>query len=395
MADLLKRNTVIGVEEEVTEGTYVAPAAATSFVQPLVDGFEQSGTRELIERDVLTGSIGKVSPLAGERGVTGSLPVEMRGSGTEGEKPDFDKLLEGALGQSRQIAAQVTTKTGNGVSQLEIQDADIGDFAVGDGLVILESGAHHICVVTAVDPTGGTANITILPAASGAFSDNVVISKTTTYFPANADHPSLSLSYYLGNGKNQRATGAKINSMSLDGFTVGQVASWNFGFEGLKSDEVNEAAPFTPTYDSETPPLILSACVYQDGTQVDVNNFAFSLTNTVSFKRSTCSADGKLSSLISQREVSGSFDPFMGDSETTQFDNFDNNTAYSLFASAYNPSSTAGEVDLGSVVTIYLPNVITTEKPAGDIDELFVHNVSFSANRGESGSSDEIFVSVI
>lgn len=391
---ILKNNSIVGIAEESTEGTYVAPPDALSFIQPLEDGFEMSPSKDLIERAILSGSIGDPRPRVGMKGVTATLPCEYRASGVEGGKPDFDLLLKSALGNSRQITTQTTTKTGNGTSQLEIEDADIGDFTVGDSIVILEATDYTVHVVTAVDPTGGAANITYLPARSGAPADNVVISKTTTYYPANEDHVPLSLSYYWGNEIRQTGVGCKVTSLSIDSFTTGAVASYNFGLEGLDFDEIDGAAPFTPTYDSGLPPLILQACVYQDGAQLQLNEFSFSLENTISFLTSTCSASGKIKSRVTNRAITGTINPYKDDTSVDQHTKFNENQPYSLFVQAFNPDATNG-VTLGSVVTLWLPSVISTEKTVGDVDGTLVDTISYKADRGESGDTDEVFIGMI
>ena len=73
MALTVKDNTVYGVEIEVTEGTYVAPDAATKFVQTLSDGTELNPSKELLERQIFNGSIGKTTPRTGTRTVSGSM----------------------------------------------------------------------------------------------------------------------------------------------------------------------------------------------------------------------------------------------------------------------------------------------------------------------------------
>jgi len=253
---VVRNTTVIGLMEEVTEGTYLAPAAATNYVQPLADGFELAPSKELIERNILTSSIGKVSPRVGQKSVSASLPVEYRASGIEGGQTDFDLLLKGALGARHDVTTQTTSKAAVHTSTLiQIEDADISKFAVGDALVILETGAHHVCAVASRVTTPGSASITVTPAkASGIFTSAVAISKSTTYYPANSGHPALSLSYYWGNTIREAAVGCKVTQLSVDNFTTGQIATFNFALEGLSFSEVDGAAPHTPTFDSGSSP---------------------------------------------------------------------------------------------------------------------------------------------
>lgn len=396
---ITKNTTIIGVEVEVTEGTYIAPQAATSYVAPLEDGFELSPSKELVERNILTSSISNPTPRTGLESVTVQIPVEYRGGGVEGTEPDFDPLLKGALGNRRQIAAQNTTKaSGNTGSVLQIEDADIADYSVGDMVVILEAGAFHPCFITAKTSGAGTATITVAPAkASGSFSNSVVISKSTTYYPANSGHDSMSVSVYWGNTIREYAAGCKVTQMSVENFQTGQLASLNFALEGLDFNQADGAAPHTPSYDggNAIPPIILRACVYQNGTSIDINNFSMQLTNELGFITSTCSASGKTSSRVTARSISGSINPYKDDTSVAQWTKFDQNTEYALIVFAYNPSSTTGEISMGSCVGIYLPQCITTELKVGDQEGILVDDISFQATAGSSGSSNDIYMGFV
>jgi hypothetical protein len=266
---------------------------------------------------------------------------------------------------------------------------------VGDIVVVKESGAHEARPIETVDTTPGSAYIEFaIPLDNGAPSDNVVLSKVTMYLTGNS-HPSLALSYYWGNEILQKAGGNRVTSMSLDNWTTGQVASFNFGTEGLNYDEVDGAAPHTPSYDSGIPPLILSACVWKDDTKIDINSMTLSVTNTIGFTTSTCSPSGKSSARLTSREISGSINPYKDDTSTEYFDDFEAGTEFSLFAYAYNPSSTTGEIDMGSVVALWLPQVVLTEFQTQDLEGLLVDQLSFRATRGSAGSSEEMYIGLI
>jgi hypothetical protein len=394
---ITKNTSIIGVEIEGTEGTYTAPSAATSYVQPLADGFELTPAREKIDRAILTNSIGKATPRLGIKSVQAALPVEFRASGVEGGDVDFAALLKGALGATRSIASTTTTKSsGNTGSVLQIQDADISKFNAGDIVVVKESGGHHVCAITAVDSSTGAANIAITPAkASGSFSNSVVISKSTMYYTANASHPALSLSYYWANEILQKAIGCKVTAMSLDNFATGQVASLKFDLEGLGYGESNTVAPHTPSYDTGIPPIILGATVYRNGTAIDINKFSLSLANTLSFLTATANANGRSASRVTERQVTGSINPYKDDTATTYHDAFDAGTEFSLFIKAYNPSAVAGEVTLGSVIGIYLPKCIATETKVADENGILTDDISFQAVRGSSGSTEEMYLGLI
>ena len=393
MALTVKDNTKVAVEIEVTEGTYVAPTADTSFVQTLSDGFELTPAKELLERSIFNGSIGKTTPRTGTRTVSGSIPVECRASETTGDAPEYDKLLRSAMGSRKQLAAPVTTKTGNTASVLQIDDADIGEFEVDDIILVKEAGAYWVSPITAVDPSSGTANITLLMAAGSPFSDNVEIEAFTAYRCADSGHPALSISKYVEDARREIAVGARVSSMSLDNFTTGQLASWNFGFEGLDFDTTLTAIPFTPNYQDSLPPVILNACLFQDGVDIQVNELTISLENTLGFATSTCSSNGRISGRATERNVSGTFNPYKQDDDIDNFSKFKDNTEYSLFAFAYNPSGVAGEYE--QIVAVYMPYCVSTELGESDQDGLLVEDISFTAGRGSDGTGNELVVAFI
>jgi len=95
------------------------------------------------------------------------------------------------------------------------------------------------------------------------------------------------------------------------------------------------------------------------------------------------------------RTISGSMNPYMDDTDVSQFTKFDLQSLYTLFLWAGNPSGVAGELELGSVIAVCLPNVNTTEMPTGDLDGLLLDEISFAASRGAAGSVEEMFVSFV
>jgi len=392
MAIAVKDNTSFAVEIEVTEGTYVAPASADSYVQVLKDGSEMTRSQELLQREIFTGSIGKTQSRLGTRSVSGAMPVELRAGELEGDAPEADKLYTSALG-GKKTRASVTTKEGNSATVLEIEDADISGFSVYDIIVVKEAVAFEVTWVSAVDTSIGAANITLGKALANAPADNVEIAAVTQYSTANSGHPSLSISKYIEAVKLEQAVGCKVTSMSLENFTTGQIPNVNFGFEGLTFDSSLTASPFAPSYDNTLPPIALRACLSQEGVNVQVNAFTLSVENTLGFVTSTCSENGRISSRVTERSLSGSFTPYKNADDLVQFDKFKCNVPYNLFVYAFNP-----ELDMNceftgefsNVVAILLPNCITTELGESDKDGLLVEDISFEATRGPTGSEEEM-----
>lgn len=398
MSIAVKNNTVMAVETEVTEGTYIAPVAATSFVQTLADGSEMTPAKELIERNVFNGSIGKSTPRSGIKSVSGSLPVEYRAAELEGAAPEYDKLLLAAMGQKRSMAAALVTDTGHTTSVINIQDADIGDINVGDMVMIKQVGAFHVSPVSQVDDTLGAANITLLIPMASAPADGVEIAKFTTYVTADSGHPSLSVSKYVENAVLEKAAGCKVTSMALESFETGQIASLNFAFEGMGFDRTLTPPPFAPQFDASLPPIILEACVWQDGVKIPVNSLSLSLENTLGFATSTCSSNGRISSRVTERNITGSINPYKQDDSVAQFNRFKCNQEFSLFAYAKIPTldvncNPTGEYS--QVVCIYIPKCFISEISEADQDGLLQDELSFVASRGSDGQTEELYMGFI
>lgn len=395
MGDTVKRNTKVAVEIESTQGTYVAPTGASSFLQTLEDGLELNISQETIERSVFSGSIGQITPRVGIRSSSGTIPVEMRADATAGAAPEFDKLMRSALGTRRQLAGTVTTKSsGNTDDVLQIQNADIASFAVNDIVLVKESGAYHVSPISAVDNTNDAANITLkIPHPDGSFSNSVVIEKFTLYTVAESGHPSLSITKYVEDAVEECSVGARVTGLSLENFSTGQIPSLNFSFEGLNFTRELDAPDFSPSYDAALPPIMLDGRVYQDDTEITINEMTLSLENTLGYKTGIENPNGRVSSRITERVITGSMVPYKADNSIANFTKFVNNTSFSLFAYGKNATSTPGEFQ--NVIAIYMPNCTITELGEQDQDGLLQENVAFSANRGPSGTVNELYIAFI
>lgn len=390
MGFTIKNNTKIALKKETTEGEYNAPSVGSDYVLILADGLEMTPARETLERSVLGLGLSKVVPRQGLKSVSGSLPVEMRASNVAGAEPEYGLMMESLLGKKRS-SVSVTTKTGNTVDTLQIEDADIAKFKVGDVVMVKEAGAFHISPITTVTTGTGTATIVLDIPASASFSDAVVIEAFTTYYAGNDGHPAFSVSKYVEDAVCERAIGAKCVSMSLESFQTGQVASFNFGFEGLNFDRVLQAPQGgTPSYDSSLTPIILDACIYQDGQEIYVNEYTLSVENTLGFIQNTC--NGKQNSRVTARTVTGTMNPYKQNDSVAQFAKFNSSTPFSLFIRAYNPTAVVGEKK--EVVAFYLPHCVINEIGESDLDGVLQDSLSFSANAVDTNVS-ELYISFI
>ena len=157
-----------------------------------------------------------------------------------------------------------------------------------------------------------------------------------------------------------------------------------------------------PSFDTSLPPVVLEACIYQNDVQLQVNELGISVENSLGLISSTCSENGNIASRITARETTGTFNPYKtasvdGDQTEAvtlrQYNLFNDNTPYSLFAFAYNPTATEGE--FSQVIAYWLPSCLSTEIPEGDQDDVLQYNISFTGSSGSVGADADIIIAYI
>jgi hypothetical protein len=390
---LVKNESSLAVKVEVTEGVYVAPTGAADFIEVVSDGVEVSLSRETIERNNLSSTIEAAAPRVGLKTVSGTVPLELKAAGVEGNAPPADPLLRSLLGGKRQLGTPVVSKaSGHTSTTIEIEDADIADFVVNGVYLFKLATGWEVRPVTEIDDTASAANITV-PFAfeGGAPSGAVTIAKMTQYY-FNEGAPTLSLSYYDGGEIETQATGMRVVSGSLENWSTGQMGQWTFNLEGLDLNKDVATPAFTPDFSADAlPPVMLGACFYINGIETQYNEFSLSIENTKTDIASACSEDGKVGSRFTEFRVTGSINPYMEDDDVNRFDSFNLNSNLSLFGFAKNQTSTPGQDNNWCV--IWIPNAKVTELPTGDVDGIMTDNISFQAFKNLG--NDTVFVSFI
>jgi len=395
MGYVIRSNVKIALKEETTEGTYIAPASGADFVQALKDGESLEITREKVERNVFNGSVGQATARHGEVGVNGAIPIELKANGTEGAEPEASVAFESAFGAKRSAVTKTASDADGGTHSDTVicfEDADASNFAVGDVVMTKRSGAYHVSPITAVSNAAGDVNITLLIAdPAGAYVDGIEVSAVSTYYPADSGHPSYSVSKYLEDAVAVKAWGCKTTSLSIEGVTTYGLGSFNIGYEGADGERAVSALPYTPTYDSALPPVIVNACAYQDTTLLEINELTLNLTNELAWIKDTC--NGKKSSRVANRTVTGTIDPYTSDSDVNNWTKFNAQTPFSLFVAAKVPTGTSGEYS--DVVAFYAPNCVISAMADGDQDGAMKDVLTFDADKGSASDKTELYMSFI
>ena len=382
---MLKSNSLFAVTEESAENTPVDPTLSGDFIEVLEDGIEFVPAKELIERNTLSPSIGTPPGRTTIKTWTSAIPLEWKTSGVEGTVPRYDVLMRSTLGGLSSQTSQTTTGIGTTTSV----NLTTHPYAVGDYIVIQTAGEFHPCFVKEITDAD---NFVIFPAAPNAIGSGVTISASNTYFPTNSGQITFTPSMYWANEIKEQGSGGRVASLAVENFTVGQIPNLNFSSQGLNFTRVDGAAPLTPTFDSNLPPVVLGAVVSDgDGNCIDLSEFSLTVENTISNLNSVCPIGGVLNSRYTQRGITGTMNPYTDDTTVKWFDFFNQDTLFSLSLTLGIHSSTAGELVAGSTVSLYLPTVQITEVPVNDLDGVLVDAISFNAHTSVDGSEKEVF----
>ena len=387
---VVKNESTLGLVAEATEGVYDAISAGdgSEYIEVLAEGAELNKTRELLERDLLTDTVEQEAARVGISDVTGSIPVEFKASSEEGSQPQsLDVLLRSLLGGKRQVTADQTSSTGHTSTVINFASHD---FAVGDLVLVKESGAYEVRPVSAADATSITFPFAL---ENGAPSDAVVCAQVTTYYSDTANSISFSAEHNLGSQAiQQQVAGLRSASMSLENWAVGQIPTANFSVQGLSLERAKADATETPAFSDALPPVALSACMWVDGNKMSYTELGLNIENTISYIQDACDADGRIATRVTNQQTSVNVNPYLDDSDLTKtWDKFNDNDDVSFFAYAYNPSGTAGEFQ--NVVAIWIPQGKIIESPVADNDGIISENLAIRAHR--SSGSDSIFLGFI
>jgi hypothetical protein len=388
---LVKGESSVFLKKEVTEGTYVAPASAGDAIEVLSDGVAFKYEREEIERNTLSSSIEVQASRPGLPSVSGDIPINYKAGNTEGAYPRESILYESLLGAKRQ-GVSVTSLTGHTSTKIYIATANINNFKKGDCVLIKEAGAYEVRPISNVDLTPSAEYIEFpFALENGAPSDNVVIAGFSTYYH-DQGAPTFSATYYAGGEIEEKITGCRAMSASLESWETASIAGWKFSMEALNLLKSVGTPVHVPSFENDSqPPVLLKACVWVNGVHSDYSKLSLNAENTKSDILSPCRDSGKAGSRYTQFMVTGELEAYMEDDDVDRFDAFKLNSDVSIFGFASNPSTVAGE--FSNVVAFYIPQAKVTQLPEGDADGILTDQISFKSYRKEG--SDTLFLGFI
>lgn len=265
MASILTRSSVLAVKKETTEGTPILPTASTDYVA-LQDDFSMEPSFDVLENAELKASIGTAKPILGAENPTASFSHYLRSSGVVAQAPNYGPMLESCLGAVATASTEYDTVSGSTTSVIKVNTGEGATFQRGEALLIKDgTNGYRIRCIDSISSDDLTIGFQV-PTAPGT---GVNLGRAVLYYPANENHPTLTLWHYLGNGGAiQMIAGCRVTSVSFD-ISAGELINGSYSAEGIAYyfDPINITATDTKldfTDDDGTWVATVTAKVYKD-----------------------------------------------------------------------------------------------------------------------------------
>lgn len=237
------------------------------------------------------------------------------------------------------------------------------------------------CEIKGSGAAGTPPEIAPLLRGSG-WAETIVASTSVTYKPSSsqAAHKSESM-YFYDDGLRLILTGAR-GKCSFD-FSVGKPAMAEFDFTGHFVSITDQALP-AATYDSTSPPAIVSMPFAVGAYAAVINKLAFDLGIELSIPESVAAADGYGEIQITGRMPTGSFNPLRVTVATKNFiSEWQTGAALAL------DTGLLGSV-AGNRIQVTMPAITYTEIGRGNQNNVGTYENKFQA--AESVSDDEVSI---
>ncbi len=302
---LFNKRQVAGKIESV-EGTAETLAAADAKVlayNPMIDF-----APDMFVRNPARTTFSKFGRLSGKRVGSYKFGVEMKGSGTPTTDPEWFKYLKAC-----------STKV-NTLSSINIGAITNGPFQHGETVTGGTSGATGRVIIKTT--TGASALYLVV--LTGTFASGEVLTggtsgATTTTSSTKTDvgkvveplttgDPCLTLAG-MEDGIKKLLKGCR-GSCKFN-FRSGEPVMMDYNYMGVEAGITDVALLAGITYESQKPPVLLSASFSIDTVAAKISALDIDLGNVLNLRDDVNSDRGVLSYIIGNRETVGSFDPEM------------------------------------------------------------------------------------
>jgi hypothetical protein len=340
---------------------------------------------QMYQRDPVRASLTKMGKLAGKRSAGIDFSIELKGSGSLSQEPEWADLVRAcgfAVTALKKIAIGAIT---DGPYQHGETVTGDGSGATGRVVISTYTGASVLYIVPVTGTlqsgdllTGGTSGAT--STASGDPEEAGFEVK-----PISSSILSLTMGLFE-DGVRKVIRGCR-GTVKFS-FKIGEPAMLDFSFKGVESGVADIPMLSGVTFDATVPPVLLNATMSCDGVSLNIGELEIDVANTLASKDKIDDAKGVLSYMITGRDMQGSFNPEMVPVATHDFfTKWFNNTPMVLDL-AY------GESD-GNKFRFYAPSIIYNKVDDGDRDGIQLAQTSFDLTGSMEPGDDELAILLI
>jgi len=228
--------------------------------------------------------------------------------------------------------------------------------------------------------TVGTAPEAGVPLQVCGFDETIVASTSVTYAPVSESISSATF-YYYEDGKLRKLTGCRGN-VSFNGEAGGPMKA-SFTITGHDAGE-SDASLISPTFDATVPPVFKNSAFAFDSHAAVISKLAFDMGNTIATPASVSASDGFGEIRITDRNVTGSFDPEQVLIATKDYEGF-----LSSDSTVALDSGVIGSV-AGNKLQITQPACRATDVSFAERDGISTYEISYGAY--ESAGDDQVAI---
>jgi len=306
---LLSRRRLIAAKVEGSEGTAETLAAADAKI--LAYDPKVSYDFEMFQRNPARASSSPVGRIVGKRPAGLTFKLELRGSGTAATEPEWSKVLK-ACGYACSSLYSITV---GAITTGPFQHGEVitGGTSNATGRVIINTanGVTTLYFVALSDTFQSGETITGGTSGAAATTGSVPSAVGKVWEPLtfnNGNISSLTMGCYE-DGIKKVLRGCRGNVKFS--FKSGEPAFMDFDFKGVEAGVTDSAMLSGIAHESTKPPAFVSASLAVDSiaallSQIDIDTGA-----SLNYRDDVNSDRGILSALITERALSGSFDPEM------------------------------------------------------------------------------------
>lgn len=389
------KNYQVAVMEESVPNVYEPPTVGGDFIE-MAEPPTIVTDQEIIERNVVRGSLGNLKTRRGQKIATTELILELKSSGNvtanQADVARIEQLIEACLGKKNRHSSNDTVAVGGGSTNIVIE-TDASDYNIGDGIMIDGEVRHVKSIGTGPD------TITLNNALdNGVPADALAIIRGSTMLPDSADARRYSLTAFdqpSGTaGWRNEIIGASVANMSFQDIANGSLPKVAFNFDAVDYDvQDNITNGILPIFEPSTPPDNLNVLMTINGVKVDSNNLGLTVDKAVTPQKVVTNDSGILSRIATDRNITGTFDYYPEDDDSTLFDNFDDNDTIDM-QFQWGDRDASGVLIQGTIISIYLPQAQLNSGSPDEEDGFVKRTVAFNAFEGAT-IDQEVFITIL